>query len=336
MPGEPRVSVILPSYNGAPVLARHLPAVVRQARDLPGGAEVLVVDDASPLFREETAAAVAAAGPPARLVPRANWGGFSATCNAGAAVARGHLLLFLNIDMHPGDGMLETLVARLEGDPGLFGVTPVIENRAGGFPESSTRARWRRGGFDLVFPGRRGIPAPGPGETRGLAYGCGGALLCRADRFRAIGGFAEIFGPFYWEDADLGWQALREGWLTLEIGDTRAYHDHQATIGAHFSPAEVRATYERNRLFFTWVHGAGTGALLEHVAWLPVRWLAALLRGGPAARGIPAALRRLPEAFALRRGRAGTLPAARRLLRAVRRSGAAGWAPPLAGSPSIV
>ena len=336
MPGEPRVSVILPSYNGAPVLVRHLPSVVQQARDLPGGAEVLVVDDASPLFREETAAAVAAAGPPARLVRKTTWSGFSATCNAGAAAARGHLLLFFNIDMHPAEGMLETLAGRLEEDPGLFGVTPVIENRAQGFPESSTRARWRRGGFDLVFPGRQGVPAPGPGEERALAYGCGGALLCRADRFRAIGGFAELFGPFYWEDADLGWQALREGWTTLEVGDARAVHDHQATIGVHFSPAEVRATYERNRLFFTWVHGAGAGPLLEHVAWLPARWLAALFRGGAAVRGIPAALRRLPEAFALRRQRAATLPVARRLLRAVRRSGDAGWAPPLAGPASIV
>ncbi len=336
MPGEPRVSVILPSYNGAPVLVRHLPTVVREARNVPGEAEVLVVDDASPLFREETAAAVAAAGPPARLIRKDTWGGFSSTCNAGAAAARGRFLLFLNTDMEPGEGMIETLVARLEGDPDLFAVTPVVENRAQGFPESSTRARWRRGGFDLVFPGRLGVPAPGPGEERPVAYGCGGALLCRADRFRAIGGFAEIFGPFYWEDADLGWQALREGWTTREIGDARALHDHQATIGAHFSTAEVRAIYERNRMFFTWVHGAGAGALLEHLAWLPARWLAAILRRGGAARGIPAALRRLPEAFALRRRRARTLPAARRLLRAVRRSGAAGWAPPLAGPGSIV
>ena len=327
MDDRPRLTVILPSLNGGPVLRRHLPSVAGQARAFPGGAEVIVVDDASPLPEDDTADVVRAAGEPVRLLRRERWGGFPAACNTGAAAGRGRLLLFLNIDMEPGDEMFRILADRLEEDPRLFGVTPVIENVAGGFYESTTRARWQRGGFDLVFPGREGVPPPGPGTVRPLAYGCGGALLCRADRFRAIGGFSLLLAPFYWEDADLGWQALREGWPTVEVGDARARHEHQATIGVHFSREEVRRVHERNRVLFTWVHLAGARPLLEHLAWLPVRWLAAVVRGKPARYGIPAALRRLPAALALRRQRSASLPAARRLLAAVRSAGPGGWAP---------
>lgn len=323
---RPRVTVVIPSWNGGKVLARHLPEIVRQAREIEGGAEVIVADDATELAGDTTAAAVEAAGEPARLLALDEHRGFAGTCNRGAEAARGEILLFLNSDMRLEEGALEVLATRVETDAECFAVTPVIVNQAGGFVESTTRLALRRGAFDVVFPGREEAGrTPGAPSEREVAYPCGGALACRRVAFLQLGGFWEALRPFYWEDAELGWRARRGGLRCLELGAARALHDHAQTIGSHFTPRQVRKTYERNRLLVTWLHLQGAPAWTAHLAWLPLRWLAALLRGRPAAPALIAALRALPAVRRRRRRLRDTRERARAMIVALRGAGPEGW-----------
>ncbi len=322
VPSTPRLSVVIPSWNSSATVACHLPAVVSEAEGLVGGAELIVVDDGGD-DGERLAALAVGAG--ARLVRRSHNGGFAAACNSGAAAAAGTYMLFLNSDVHVEDGCLDGLLAVLEARSDVFGVTPVIINLPGQFAESTVRLRLHHGVFDALQPGRQGLAPPAPGELRRVAYPCGGALACRRAEFLALGGFPPLLVPFYWEDAGLGWTARRAGREVLEVGAARVLHDHAATIGARVAPAAVRAIYERNRLLFTWVHLAGLGPWLRHLAWLGPRWLTAVVRRDPAARGLPSALCRLGAVRRERRRLTPTRPRAAALVAEVIRSGRGGW-----------
>jgi GT2 family glycosyltransferase len=322
--GRP-LSVIIPSFNGDTLLRRHLPGVVTQARVLPAGAEVVVVDDGSEAGTDATAEVVRSVGAPAWVLRLAANRGFAAACNAGAAAATGQTLFFLNNDIELVPGCLTALARVLGENPSLFGATPVLVNAEDGFAESSICLRFVHGVFDVHFPGREGLAPAGAGELRPVASGCGGALACRREAFEALGGFTELFVPFYWEDIDLGWRARRAGMAIVEVGDALVLHEHARTIGARHSQRQIRTIYERNRLLFTWRHLAGPRAWLAHLAWLPLRLVGGLVRGTPTARALPAALARLGSVVRLRRRDRLTTAQARVLLGQVRRCGHAGW-----------
>ncbi len=312
-----KLSVVIPSLNGGAILAEHLPEVCRQAAAIEGGAEVLVVDDASDA-RADNSREVVLAQPGARWLALETRRGFAGSSNHGAAESHGELLLLLNNDMHPEPGALEALLREFARCDGLFALSPVIVNVEEGFPESTNRAYFRRGVFELTFPGRQGIPAPARGERRPLAYACGGAMLCRRELFLDLGGFPELHAPFYWEDADLGWRAQRRGLEIFETGNARVRHDHSRTIGAFYNRKQVRRIYERNRLLFTWVHLVGVRATIEHLLWLFPRWLWAVLRGHPAAAALPKALVRLAEVRRARQSLSATMARAHVLLNTAR------------------
>lgn len=321
-----RLSVIIPSRNGGALLARHLPEIVRQAAALPGGAEVLIVDDLSDHAGDDTVAVVAAAGPIAQLLRSNIHRGFAGTCNLGAQQARGEFLLFLNNDMRLEQDCLQRLVALLTVRQDLFAISPTIVNAAQRFVESTTRFVWRRGAIDILFPGREGDPGPGADRERSVAYACGGAMLCRRETFIKLGEFCELLAPFYWEDAELGMRAWAAGLGSLETGAAHATHDHAQTIGARYSPREVRVIYERNRLLLIWLHLDGGALWARHVCWLLPRWLWALVRRRALGVALPQALARWREIAAVRRARRNRV---RRGFswKALRHSRQRGWPP---------
>jgi GT2 family glycosyltransferase len=295
-----KLSVVIPSRSGGDLLSRHLPEVARQASRLPAGGEVVVVDDSSETGLEQTQAAVERAGPNARLVTTSRHLGFSGACNRGAQEARGEYLFFLNNDMALEADCLATLIARLEPHPEWFALSPTIFNTAGGFVESVTQLVWVRGALDVSFPGRASGPSdPAPGDVQ-IAYPCGGAFLCRRDQFLRLGGFASLCAPFYWEDAELGLRAAAQGLGCMATSAARCRHEHAQTIGRQYSAWQIKQIYERNRWLVTWTVLRGGEAWLDHLWWLPWRWLAALVRARPGAIALPLALIRVPQVWARR------------------------------------
>jgi glycosyltransferase involved in cell wall biosynthesis len=93
-----RVSVVIPTHNRAPVLARCLDALEHQGAD-----EVVVVDDGS---ADETPAVLAEYAW-VRSVRREKAGGRSAAKNTGMKSARGEVVLFLDDDAIAEPGLVE-------------------------------------------------------------------------------------------------------------------------------------------------------------------------------------------------------------------------------------
>ena len=92
MPTRPLVSVIIPTYNRAALVAQAVASALAQTwRDF----EVLVVDDGS---SDDTAASLAPFAGQVTVLRRPSRGGVSAARNQGIAAARGQWLAFLDSD----------------------------------------------------------------------------------------------------------------------------------------------------------------------------------------------------------------------------------------------
>jgi glycosyltransferase involved in cell wall biosynthesis len=104
------ISVIIPTYNRATLLAVTLRSVLAQSR-VPE--EIIVVDDGS---TDETSEVVSAVGPAVRYHHQAH-AHLSAARNAGQALATGDALLFLDSDDVLRPGALAALESALTGEP---------------------------------------------------------------------------------------------------------------------------------------------------------------------------------------------------------------------------
>ncbi len=118
--GSLRASIIVVSWNTREILRGCLQSVRAHWH---GEHEIVVVDNAS---RDGSPEMVAADFPEARLVRKAENLGFGGGANAGLAVARGRVLVLLNSDAWLLDGSLERLVERLEREPDVGLIGPLI------------------------------------------------------------------------------------------------------------------------------------------------------------------------------------------------------------------
>lgn len=87
------------------------------------------------------------------------------------------------------------------------------------------------------------------GVRNGLYAGGGSSLFRTAPLCRYVSESAD-YAPFYYEDAEWGLRAWREGWATLFCPRSLARHRHRATIGKFYAADEVERILRRNRLLF--------------------------------------------------------------------------------------
>jgi GT2 family glycosyltransferase len=263
---ERRWTVVIPTRAGWENLASTLPPLLAAVGQ---DDEVVVVGDrCNPHLPEGLDArcrAVAHGGPP----------GFAPASNRGAREARGHLLLILNDDVLVGRGLLERLEAEL-GRPGVGAVGPNVISKALARSESGTTVVWHHG----VLESRQA--ALGSNGVVSVPYLCGAALALRRNDFLRLGGFDERLAPYFWEDLDLSLRLRERVGETVVVGEVTVSHRHGATIEKD-PEKRRRVVYERNRLLVTWRHLRGW-RWLQHLAWMPLRLAAGLLRD----RAVPA------------------------------------------------
>lgn len=236
----PRVTVIIPTFNGAHLLPTCLDSVLRQTfRDF----EIVVVDDAS---TDDTHALLARAYPSVRVITQATHRGFAAAVNAGIRQARGDIIALLNNDTEAEPTWLAELVSALDA------------NSHAGMAASKLRLFERRdhlhsaGDFYRVdgIPGNRGVwekdagQYDDPAAPPPLFGACAGAAAYRRALFDALGGLDEDLGS-YCEDVDLNWRARLAGFDCVLAPRAVVYHMVSATGGG------ARASYYVGRNFIT-------------------------------------------------------------------------------------
>ena len=101
----------------------------------------------------------------------------------------------------------------------------------------------------------------------------GGSGIFRRDYWMTLGGMDEkLFSPFYWEDLDLGYRALKRGYRLLWDPDSRVLHEHESTIGL-LPKKYVDRIRERNQLIFIWKNITSPILIRKHIVGLLKRVL---------------------------------------------------------------
>ncbi len=203
-----RVSIVITTWNRAGLVGRAIDSALRQTYpDL----EIIVVDDGSTDDTADVLARIAAtARRPVRSLERAN-GGCASARNAGAALATGRWLHFLDSDDELEPTAIETLVGALVACDADFAYSPAIEVGPGGASR-------------LNPPVAAGRPERFALEHFGNTNLRTGAYLIRTDLFRELGGFDESFS--HNEDSDFVQRLALRGRAAYSDAPSVRCHTH--------------------------------------------------------------------------------------------------------------
>ncbi len=165
--------------------------------------------------------------------------GFAEGCNLGADRTSGEYLAFVNSDAVVRPTALSALVGALDDSVGL--ATPSLRLLAdeGVINSAGNPVHY----LGLSWAGGLGRSARHFAEPRDVASATGAATVCRADRFRALGGFCEPMFA-YCEDAELSLRCWQRGWRVVYVPEAVVLHHYEFSR----NPKKLYLL-ERNRLF---------------------------------------------------------------------------------------
>jgi GT2 family glycosyltransferase len=220
---SPRVTVVVPNWNGERFLLTCLGSLRRQSfTDF----ETILVDNGS------TDGSVAFAGrnfPEVRVLPLPENRGFSAAVNVGIRSSDAEYVALLNNDTETDPRWLEALVegASAYSEAGFFASKLVdFDDR-----------RVLDGAGDVLrrsgLPYRLGHGEPDRGQYDGVTYvfgACAGAAMYRRSMLEDVGLFDEDFFANC-EDGDLSFRAQLAGYRCLFVPGSVVYHMGSATFG---------------------------------------------------------------------------------------------------------
>lgn len=220
---------------------------------------------------------------PVKLLQNKKNLGFSGAVNRGFEHTTGEFVLLLNTDVMLRDAHWMRAVDKLKNDEQLFAVS-FAQKEQDGRTVGKNRIYWKSGFF---------LHEKAPDLTEGInGWAEGGSCIIRKTYFEDLGGFDEIFSPFYWEDIDLSYRAWKSDYTILFDPLIHVDHHHESTIGKYFKKKNVERISYRNQFIFIWKN-MDTNLLRSHLLRLPLFLLVVIVQW-PAVLGFFSALVRLP------------------------------------------
>ena len=274
------ISIVIPNYNGAKLLEKNLPKVLDAVSFYKKGTiEIIIVDDAS---TDESASVISNFKfqiSNLRLIENEKNLGFSSTVNNGVRKAAGDIVILLNTDVYPQENFLEPLLKHFEDDPSASSGEPTVF--AVGCLDKSVE------GEKIVERGRglgewkRGFLIHRRGEVNktNTLWVSGGSGAFRKSIWDKLGGLNEIYNPFYWEDIDLSYRALKSGYKVFFEPKSVVFHEHEkGIIKEKYTASQIKEIAYRNQFIFVKENATDINLKLMYFIWLPYHFLKALLR----------------------------------------------------------
>jgi GT2 family glycosyltransferase len=216
------VSVIVVNFNGQRWLEGCLTALHAQ---MTSEQELILVDNGS---NDSSIDLARNRFPDVRVLALGQNLGFAGGNNAGARIAGGHYLAFLNNDTVPQRDWLSALRRPLDRDPSVGLTTSrIVYLHDPSVIDSAGDGYLRAGGAYKRFHGQDFTLASDSGDVFGA---CGAACMVRRDLFVELGGFDEDFFMVY-EDVDLSYRVRLRGHRCIYVADAIVHHAGGASLG---------------------------------------------------------------------------------------------------------
>lgn len=268
---NPLVSVVILNYNGERFIRDCLDSVIA---DTYSPKEILLIDNAS---SDRSLAIAYDYQEQISIWPNEGNFGFPKGCNEGIRVARGDIIVLLNIDTIVQPGWLESLVKTIVDDESvgaagsklLFFDGETLQF-AGGVMEANGLTKHI--GHGECDEGQHDQP-------RECDYLTGASLAIRRDLLDKLGGLDEGF-PLYFEDLDLSMRIHQRGYKTVYCPDSVVWH--YETFGTKKESFKYFYKYHRGRLRLIFKQ-FGLRYFVQHFLPYELGWMTrcGLIRQGP-------------------------------------------------------
>ncbi|MFA5828024.1 MAG: glycosyltransferase [Candidatus Shapirobacteria bacterium] len=226
-----KISVIVTNWNGLNLLNKNFINVIQSS---PEAEEIILADDASEDGSVKYIKSLRPKYPQIKLITNSVNMGFGKNTNRAVSQAKGELVVLLNSDITPEKNYIKNALLHFK-NPKVYGV---------GFSERGNenwaKIYWKEG-YIQYEPGRE------IDKTHITGWLSGGGCILRKDIFIKLGGFDEIYAPFYSEDLDIGYRAWKSGYILLWEPKCIIRHKHESTM-SKFPKRFSDYVKERNRL----------------------------------------------------------------------------------------
>jgi len=194
--------------------------------------------------------------------------GFSASVNKGIKIAKNNFIMLLNSDVILKNNSYIKVINRFTTNQSLFAVSFAQEEK-NKIIVGKNKIYWKDGFFQHK-------------RENNLAFGYnawaeGGSCFIDKNKFNSLGGFDEVFSPFYWEDIDLSYRAWKKGYQIVFDPEIVVEHHHESTISKYFTKNKINQIAVRNQLIFIWKNISTRKLIINHYYHLILYFFSSLL-----------------------------------------------------------
>lgn len=240
-----KITIAIPNYNGEEILKKNLPNILDSGAD-----EVIVLDDCSIDQSLQILEKFNIQSEKLKILKHKKNKGFILSVNELFDEASGDIVVLLNNDVWVEKDFLNQILNHFKNKK----VFSVNLHEVG---EGPAVAFWKDGFYQF----KRGQELK---TVQKSAWASGGSAAFRKDFWQSLGGFDKIFAPFYFEDIDLSFRALKEGYEILWEPNAKVRHHHGTTIKKSHSKKYTEWVQQRNQLLFIWKNIKDPRLLSEH------------------------------------------------------------------------
>jgi GT2 family glycosyltransferase len=254
------ISVVIPNYNGRHLLGEIMPPLQEALKNAALPFEIIISDDKS---TDDSISFLQSAYPQVKVMANEINIGFAPTINKGIFASQYSHLLLLNSDVKLTPGYFSGLVRYFDKED-TFGVMSRIigwDNdiiQDGGKYPSFHGLKIKTSGNYIPVEERTG-------QWLYSMYLSGANAFVDRKKIVQLGGFDEIFAPFYVEDYELSLRAWRFGWKCYYDHSTVCRHQESVTIKTKTKKNQINKIYYRNKMYLHVLHLPGILLPVWHV-----------------------------------------------------------------------
>lgn len=243
------LSVVIPNFNGIALFPQTLPYLFEALKQSGLPNEVIIVDDCS---TDESVSFLKREYPSVQVIVNEVNKGFAPTINRGARAARYDMVFLLNSDVKLEPDYFGHLIPYFNQED-TFGVMGQIINWEDDRIQDGAKLPTFQGAKIKTF--KNFLPSETP-VTGGLytMYLSGAEALVSREKLLKLGGFDEIFAPYYIEDYEMSLRAWRLGWKCYYEHRSVCRHKTSSSIKSKSKKRHIQTIYYRNKMFLHAIH----------------------------------------------------------------------------------